>query len=436
MSTNFKIYSLNYRFIINIEIFIKRDSMKTVTPVRGTYDYPPIEAENREIVKQKILRSYQDNGFTLIETPILENLSLLDSSDGGDNLRLMFKTVKRGAQLDLSKPDLTEKDIVEEGLRYDLTVPLARFYAGNRENLPNPFKSIQIGHSFRAERPQKGRNRQFIQCDIDIFGDSTINAEIEIIATAINSYLMLGLDNVTMKINNRQILNSMIKFCGFDDEDINSVCITLDKFDKIGIDGVQNELLDKGYNPDNVSTLINASSDINQNGLQVASKYGVEQSVVNSMQYIIDTCNKVAVGGKCVFDLSIVRGQGYYTGTVFEAYAEGFSGAVGGGGRYDKMVGKIIGVDVPAIGFSIGFERVLLILLEQGKLAKAKLKVALIYNKEDDYADVLARKQELMQQYAVSTYMRSKNMKAMLDKLKFGNFDAFINMNDDEIKML
>ncbi len=410
--------------------------MKTVTPVRGTYDYPPIEAENREIVKQKILRSYQDNGFTLIETPILENLSLLDSSDGGDNLRLMFKTVKRGAQLDLTKPNLTEKDIVEEGLRYDLTVPLARFYAGNRENLPNPFKAIQIGHSFRAERPQKGRNRQFIQCDIDIFGDSTINAEIEIIATAINSYLMLGLDNVTMKINNRQILNSLIKFCGFNDDDINSVCITLDKFDKIGIEGVEAELLEKGYEPSNVNALINASSDINQNGLQVASQYGVEQSIVDDMQYIIDTCNKVVTNGKCVFDLSIVRGQGYYTGTVFEAYAEGFAGAVGGGGRYDKMVGKIIGVDVPAIGFSIGFERVLLILLEQGKLPKYKLKVALIYNKEDDYANVLARKQELMQHYAVSTYMRPKNMKAMLDKLKFGNFDAFISMNDNEIKML
>ncbi len=410
--------------------------MKVITPVRGTYDYAPIEAENREIIRQKILNSYQANGFTLIETPVLENLSLLDSSDGGDNLRLMFKTIKRGAQLDLTKPNLTEKDIVEEGLRYDLTVPLARFYAGNRENLPNPFKTIQIGHSFRAERPQKGRNRQFIQCDIDIFGDSTINAEIEIITTAISSYSMLGLDNITFKINNRQILNSMIKFCGFNEEDINSVCITLDKFDKIGIEGVEKELLDKGYPANNVDLLIKASNDIKTNGLSVASNYGVDSQLVEDMQYIINTCNKVSVGGKCEFDLSIVRGQGYYTGTVFEAYAEGFNGAVGGGGRYDKMVGKLIGIDVPAIGFSIGFERVLLILLESGKLTKSKLKVALIYNKEDNYADVLKRKLELMKDYSVSTYLRSKNMKAMLDKLKFANFDAFININDNEIKLI
>ena len=410
--------------------------MKNVNPVRGTYDYPPIEAESREIVKQKILSSYQDNGFTLIETPILENLSLLDSSDGGDNLRLMFKTVKRGAQLDLTKSNLTEKDIVEEGLRYDLTVPLARFYAGNRENLPNPFKSIQIGYSFRAERPQRGRNRQFIQCDIDIFGDSTRNAEVEIITTAINSYQKIGINNITMKINNRKILNSLITFCGFKDEDVNTVCITLDKFDKIGMDGVKQEMLDKQFDVKSVDKLVNAILDIKQNGLIKCGEYGVDKQDIDDMQYIIDSCNKVAVDGKCEFDLSIIRGQGYYTGTVFEAYTDGIESAVGGGGRYDKMIGKLIGIDVPAVGFSIGFERVLLILKEQGKLNKTKLKIALIYDKQDDYAMVLNKKKELMKEYAVSTYLRAKNMKAFLDKLKFANFDGFINMNDDEIKML
>ncbi|MBQ7798782.1 MAG: ATP phosphoribosyltransferase regulatory subunit [Clostridia bacterium] len=410
--------------------------MKVITPVRGTYDYPPIEAENREIVKQKILRSYQDNGFTLIETPILENLSLLDSSDGGDNLRLMFKTIKRGAQLDLTKPNLCEKDITEEGLRYDLTVPLARFYAGNRENLPNPFKSIQIGYSFRAERPQRGRNRQFVQCDIDIFGDSTRNAEIDIITTVMDTYARLGLGEVVMKVNNRQILNSLVKFCGFCDEDINSVCITLDKFDKIGIEGVEKELLDKGFDSNMVAKLIKASADIKANNLCKAINYGVDQQVIDDMQYIIDTCNKVITNGRCVFDLSIVRGQGYYTGTVYEAYTEGFGGAIGGGGRYDKMIEKLIGINVPAVGYGMGYEPVNLILKEQGKLEKTKLKVALIYNKEDDYAEVLSRKQQLMQQYSVSTYVRAKNMKAMLDRLKFANFDAFINMQDNEIKML
>ena len=407
-----------------------------IQPVRGTYDYPPIQAENREIVKQKILKSYQDNGFSLIDTPVLENLSLLDSSDGGDNLRLMFKTIKRGAQLDLTKPNLTEKDITEEGLRYDLTVPLARFYAGNRENLPNPFKSIQIGYSFRAERPQKGRNRQFVQCDVDIFGDNSVNAEIEIITTVMSTYAKLGLGDVTMKVNSRKILNALVKFCGFADEDINSVCITLDKFDKIGIDGVEQELVEKGFDKNNITKLVNASADIKQNGLKLALNYGVAEADVLEMEYIINTANSVITNGKCIFDLSIVRGQGYYTGTVFEAYTEGFGGAIGGGGRYDKMIEKLIGINVPAVGFGMGFEPVNIILTEQNKMLKDKLKIALFYDKEEDYAKVLAKKYELMNKYAISTYVRPKNMKAMLDKLKFANFDGFISMQDCEVKMI
>ena len=410
--------------------------MKNINPVRGTYDYTPIEAENREIVRQKILKSYQDNGFTLIETPVLENLSLLDSSEGGDNLRLMFKTVKRGAQLDLTKPNLTEKDITEEGLRYDLTVPLARFYAGNRENLPNPFKSIQIGYAFRAERPQKGRNRQFVQCDIDIFGDNTPNAEVDIITTVMDTYARLGLGEVVMKVNSRKILISLVKFCGFDDSQVNSVCITLDKFDKIGIEGVEAELLEKGFNSNNVAKLIEASSEIKSKGLDEAEKYGVSASDINEVNYIINTANSIITNGKCVFDLSIVRGQGYYTGTVYEAYTEGFGGAIGGGGRYDKMVENLIGINVPAVGFGMGYEPVNIVLKESGKLLKEKLKVVLIYNKEDDYTEVLKRKNQLMEKYSVATYLRAKNMRAMLDKLKFGNFDAFINLNDSEIKMI
>ncbi len=407
-----------------------------IQPVRGTYDYPPIEAENREIVRQKILKSYQDNGFTLIDTPVLENLSLLDSSEGGDNLRLMFKTIKRGAQLDLTKPNLTEKDITEEGLRYDLTVPLARFYAGNRESLPNPFKSIQIGYSFRAERPQKGRNRQFIQCDIDIFGDNSVNAEIEIITTVMDAYAKLGLSDVTIKVNSRKILNALVEFCGFDKEQINSVCITLDKFDKIGIDGVREELLAKGFENKFVENLINASADIKQNGLNVATNYGIADEDAKELQYIIDTANSIITNGRAIFDLSIVRGQGYYTGTVFEAYTDGFGGAIGGGGRYDKMIEKLIGINVPAVGFGMGFEPVNIILTERAMMQKDKLKIALVYNVEDDYANVLKKKKELMQQYSVSTYLRAKNMKAMLDRLKFANFDGFISMNDSEIKMI
>ncbi len=409
--------------------------MKNIQSVRGTYDYPPKSAETREIVRQKILRSYQDNGFSLIETPILENLSLLDSSEGGDNLRLMFKTVKRGSQLDLTKPNLTENDICEEGLRYDLTVPLARFYALHREVLPTPFKAIQIGYSFRAERPQKGRNRQFVQCDIDIFGDNSVNAEIEIITTVMSTYAKLGLDNVCMKVNSRKILNALVKYCGFNDEQINSVCITLDKFDKIGIEGVQAELVEKGFDIDNIKKLVDASADIKANGLSVAINYGVSEEYVKELQYIIDTSNSVITNGKCIFDLSIVRGQGYYTGTVYEAYTDGFGGAIGGGGRYDNMVEKLIGVSVSAVGFGMGFEPVNIVLQEQGKLLKDKQKIALIYDKSENYADVLAIKNKLMEKYAVSTYIRPKNMKAMLDRLQFANFDGFYSTSNQEIKM-
>lgn len=408
--------------------------MKNLQPVRGTYDYAPIQAENREIVKQKILKSYQNNGFSLITTPVLENLELLDSSDGGDNLRLMFRTIKRGDKLDLTKPNLTERDLCEEGLRYDLTVPLARFYAGNRENLPNPFKAIQIDYAFRAERPQKGRDRQFLQCDIDIMGDSSINAEIDLITTALNTYKELGIDDITMKINDRRILNALILNFGFKEEEITSVCVSLDKFDKIGLSGVKTELLQKQYPEQAVENLLSAMQDVRDNGIQNLNKYGVAQQLIDNICYLISTVNSLAEGA-CQFDLSIIRGQGYYTGTVYEAYASGFNGAIGGGGRYDKMIEKLIGINVPAVGFSIGFVRVMLI-LEAKKIAKERLKVALIYDADDSMQEVLSVKQKLMKDYAVSIYLRPKNMKAMLDRLKFANYDAFATLKDQNIKMI
>lgn len=409
--------------------------MKNVNPVRGTYDYAPIQAENREIIKEKILKAYQNNGFSLITTPVLENLDLLDSSDGGDNLRLMFKTVKRGDKLDLTKENLTEKDICEEGLRYDLTVPLARFYAGNREKLPTPFKAIQIDYAFRAERPQKGRDRQFLQCDIDIIGDNSSNAEIDIISTALNTYNDLGIENVTMKINDRRILNALILNFGFGEDEITSICVSLDKFDKIGIDGVKQELLEKQYSENNVNLLLNAIQDVRKNGINNLVKYGVSNELIQNVVNIIECVNSVVKNGKCEFDLSIIRGQGYYTGTVYEAYADGFNGAIGGGGRYDKMIEKLIGVNVSAVGFSIGFVRVMII-LEAKSIQKDKLKVALIYETQDNMKDVLSAKQKLMQDYAVSIYVRPKNMKGLLDKLKFANFDAFITMKDKDIKLI
>ena len=421
---------------------------KNTNPVRGTYDYAPKEAELREQVRQIILKCYQNNGFSLINTPILESLELLDSSDGGDNLRLMFKTIKRGEKLDLSKPNLTEKDITEEGLRYDLTVPLARFYANNKEKLPSPFKAIQIDYSFRAERPQRGRNRQFIQCDIDEFGDNSVNAEIDVLTTGVSAYSKLGFDNLVVKVNSRQILNSLVLNAGFDESEITSVCVSLDKLDKIGVEGVKNELLlaepeQTSIPTKRVEKLMDSISAILNKGISAVTEFGVSEEDKNRVETLINAVNQYFKANglndkfKCEFNVSIVRGQGYYTGVVYEAYTDGFKGAIGGGGRYDKMITKLIGIDVPAVGFSIGFAPVCMLLSEQNKKFGSNKKIALIYENEP-YENVVELKAKLMKEFDVSIYKRPKNLKALLEKLSFINFDGFAfykdNVSDIEVK--
>ena len=392
--------------------------MKNFNPIRGTNDYLPRDAKIREIVKQKILSSYQSNGYNLISTPILESLDYLNSSEGGDNLRLMFKTVKRGDKLNLTKENLTEADVVEEGLRYDLTVPLARFYANNREKLPNPFKAIQIDYSFRAERPQRGRERQFIQCDIDVFGDNSINCELELLKTSIETYKLLGFNDLTLKINNRQILNSIVLNAGFSEDDINTVCVTLDKLDKISVTGVMMELIEKGFNAENINKLVDAINDVVKNGLGATIKYGADTTIVQDTDYLINTLNKLTNNKfNIVYDVSIVRGQGYYTGTIYEFYTTGFGGAIGAGGRYDKMIGKITGSNVPAVGASIGFEPVTMLIKERGLTFDAKQNLALIYDKEDDILKVFEAKEKLMKDYNVSLFVRPKNIKNFYEKV-------------------
>lgn len=414
--------------------------MKNFNPIRGTNDYMPQEAKIREIVRQKILTNYQNNGYNLISTPILENLELLNMSDGGDNLKLMFKTVKRGDKLDLSKEGLTINDIVEEGLRYDLTVPLARFYANNREKLPVPFKAIQIDYSFRAERPQRGRLRQFTQCDIDVFGDKTINAELELLKTALDTYKLLGFDKLTLKINNRQILNQLVLWAGFKNEVLNTVCVTLDKIDKISVSGVVMELLDKGFDAESINKLVEAINDVLENGLNSVLKYGVKQNFVDDMNFLIDNLNILTNNQFDVrFDISIVRGQGYYTGTVYEFYTDGFGGAIGGGGRYDGMIEKMTGVNVSAVGISMGFEPITMLIRERGLMFDSKENLALIYDDEDNIIEVFNIKEELKAKYNVSLFKRSKNMKNFFEKVKeVANFVTSVKdiKENKEIKVL
>lgn len=410
----------------------------SMTPVRGTVDYLPSEMEVRSYAEKIILETYKQNGFLQIKTPILENLDLLTNGDSGDNQKLMFKTIKRGDKLDLTKPNLSESDIVEEGLRYDLTVPLVRFFAGNREKLPAPFKAIQIDEAFRAERPQRGRIRQFTQCDIDILGDSSPLCEVELLYAYMCAYGKLGFDKLTFKVNDRRALNEIIVISGFDAEETINVCVSLDKFDKIGTDGVKKELVENGYNQNAVDKLIAIFESLkqaksNEESFALLTKVGVSEEVVDSLKLIIETSSKFAKEGyNIVYDATVIRGQGYYTGTVFEVYDAEFGRALGGGGRYDKMVEKFIGTPVPAVGCSIGLYVVAMLMVERNYQTTSN-KLALVYDKKDSFESIMNVKISLMNKgFDVATFAFPKNFNNFADKLKANGYKKLVKMSNIE----
>ena len=410
---------------------------KDFSPVRGTFDYLPGEVEVREAMREKILKCYRRNGFMQIQTPVFESLHFLDNSDGGDNLKLMFKTIKRGRDLDLKKPNLTEADVTEEGLRYDLTVPLVRMFCNNREALPLPFKAIQLDFAFRAEKPQRGRNRQFIQCDVDVIGDPTENAEIEVLLTVLEALDDIGLKNLVVKINDRRILNALILNSGFDAVDISSVCISLDKLDKIEVKGVREELLGKKFAADKVEKLLKAIEDIKKGGLSVITNYGVTKEVADSVKKIIDIVSSLNKNAAIVYEISIIRGQGYYTGTVFEVYADGMRGAVAGGGRYDNMVETMAGVKQPAAGISIGFEPITILARELGLNIGGGKKIALLYDNNGDFLKVLEEKKKFVKEgYDCTVYKTPRNVKALLEKLKNCGVTSYKFFGKDEVKAI
>lgn len=407
------------------------------TPVRGCNDILPKQMEFRQEVINKILGVYKKNGFLQVKTPILENLEILTKGDSGDNTKLMFKTIKRGEKLNLEKENLVEADLVEEGLKYDQTVPLSRLFAGNKDKLPLPFKATQIDESFRAERPQKGRDRQFTQCDIDLWGDPTSLAEIEVITTIAEAYKTVGLKDLIFKISDRRILSSIITWAGFQKEVINNICIVVDKIDKIGIDGVKNELIAQEYCLKNVEKLINAIIDIKNGGLEVLTKYSVSENIVEDLKDIIVKVNALTDEDvEIMFDISIVRGQGYYTGAVFECYVKNnnYKGAIGGGGRYDNMLEKYTSEKIPAVGYGLGLVPTIMLLEEMGLNTFITPKLALLYDKDDNTLDLLKQKNELKQNYDVSVFPTPKNYKAFFEKLKFVGFTKFKKFKQDEIK--
>ena len=340
-------------------------------PVTGMKDMLPKEMEIRDYVIQLIKDTYKTYGFTSIETPCVEHIENLCSKQGGDNEKLIFKILKRGEKLKIDEAK-EENDLVDGGLRYDLTVPLARYYANHSNELPAPFKALQIGNVWRADRPQKGRFRQFMQCDIDILGEPGNLAEIELILATTAMLGKLNFHNFTVCINDRNILKAMAAYSGFKEEDYDEVFIILDKMDKIGAEGVAAELQEMGYTKENVETYLQLFDEVapNVEGIRyLKEKLGDDLSdqTADGMEMIISS---VEAAKECEFNIkfdpTLVRGQSYYTGTIFEVTMDDFGGSVAGGGRYDKMIGKFTGQDTPACGFSIGFERIVMLLLENG----------------------------------------------------------------------
>ena len=341
-------------------------------PVTGMKDMLPKEMEIRDYVIQMIKDTYKTFGFTSMETPCVEHIENLCSKQGGDNEKLIFKILKRGEKLKLEEAK-EEADLVDGGLRYDLTVPLARYYANHANELPSPFKAMQIGNVWRADRPQRGRFRQFVQCDIDILGEASNLAEIELILATTAMLGKLGLKNFTVCINDRNILKAMAAYSGFREEDYDEVFIILDKMDKIGAEGVANELNELGgYTQENVDTYLALFDEITGDieGIRFCKEKldgYLSPAITDGMEMIISSVESAKEAEfEVKFDPTLVRGQSYYTGTIFEIRMDEFGGSVAGGGRYDKMIGKFTGQDTPACGFSIGFERIAMLLLENG----------------------------------------------------------------------
>lgn len=404
------------------------------TTVKGTNDYLPKEARLRDYMEKTILSTYTAAGFERIMTPAVEDIENLDKSDGGDNLNLIFKILKRGEKLNKAIESGEEKELSDMGLRYDLTLPLSRYYANNREKLLMPAKFIQVDRVYRAERPQKGRLREFVQCDIDIIGSASPSSEVELIHTTAKALMALSMTGFTVKINDRRILHTLLSSCGFKKEEWDSVCITFDKLDKIGGDGVREELEDKGFD----KTAIGNFTKLLENPITLEDVKKVCDGKIGDIEYIIDSAKELS-GGKyeIKFDISLVRGQGYYTGTVFEIVSDKFRGSIAGGGRYDNLIGKFTGENVSAVGFSIGFERIFSILSDmETPLQKGRERVALMYDKGEIVPAVRAA-EEMRDKYDISVVERPKKLSKFLDKLLEDGYYGFCYLdNPGEIREL
>lgn len=407
-------------------------SVHSAKPVRGTRDILPDEMNLRVNAERIISDTYRKAGFDRIETPALEDIDLLLGSEGGENLKMLFTILKRG---DKFRPheDSKPKDLCDIGLRFDLTLPLSRYYSNNKNDLPLPFKALQIGNVFRAERPQKGRYRSFKQCDIDIIGEPGIAAEIELVHTTGEAMKNLGFEDFTIVVSDRRLINAYLEKKGFAPEETQSVCIALDKIDKIGNDGVAKEIAGKfpRFSEEEVAKLVEevAGMDLDQ----ILDLTG-EEDAVKDLRLLIDTAN-AASGGKfdVVFDFSLIRGMGYYTGPIFEIRV-GEGSSVGGGGRYDEMIGKTSKQSVPAVGFSIGFERVVNLLAEREEdFGSKEESLTLFYDLSDDLPGVYAKADELRGQgYRVILTQKKKKLGKQINACEEAGQAGFMVYGRDE----
>ncbi len=413
-------------------------------PMTGMKDIMPAEMQLRDYVIGVIKETYGKFGFTSMETPCVENIENLSNKQGGENEKLIFKILKRGEKLNLEKAQ-GEEDLVDGGLRYDLTVPLVRYYSNHANELPSPFKALQMGNVWRADRPQKGRYRQFMQCDIDILGEPSNLAEIELILATTTTLGKLGFKNYQIRINERRILKAMTAYSGFPEESYDTVFIILDKMDKIGLDGVEKELIETGFDKTAVEKYLELFRGIEtaENGLTYLAdtlKGVLEEDVEQSLQEIITSVKATKASEfELVFDPTLVRGMSYYTGTIFEIAMPEFGGSCGGGGRYDKMIGKFTGNDVPACGFSIGFERIILIMMENGfKIPGENKKIAYLIEKglqTEELCNIIAQAQEERKDGTQVLVARmNKNKKFQKEQLNAQGYLDFKEFYKDPLK--
>lgn len=396
-------------------------------PVKGMKDVMPEEMEIRDYVINLIKETYKTYGFTPMETPCVENIENLTNKQGGENEKLIFKILKRGDKLNLETAQ-TETDLTDSGLRYDLTVPLARYYSNHANELPSPFKALQMGNVWRADQPQKGRFRQFMQCDIDILGEPSNLAEIELILATTTLLGKLNFKNFNIRINDRRMLKAMASYAGFAEESFDEVFIILDKMDKIGLEGVRDTLIEAGFAGESVEKYIALFADLEKEKDPVAylaDKLGeyLPKECRDNLTEIDAAVNAAKTADfTLLFDPTLVRGMSYYTGTIFEVELKEFHSSCGGGGRYDKMIGKFTGSDTPACGFSIGFERIITILLDNGfKVPGQGNKTAFLIEKgmpSDRVNEIFQKAEKLRREGGVVLIARmNKNKKFQKDQL-------------------